>query len=72
METDSEADDFPVPHDTRLVATLDDALSTRNAHAEDRFTVTTRSPSEYEGAVIEGAVRSVNPSAPSAAAPRWR
>ncbi len=64
METDSEADDFPVPHGTRLVATLDDALSTRNAHAEDRFTVTTRSPSQYEGAVIEGTVRSVNPSGP--------
>jgi hypothetical protein len=44
------------------VATLDQALSTRNAHAEDRFTITTRSPSQYEGAVIEGTISSVNAS----------
>jgi hypothetical protein len=51
-----------VPDGTRLVATLDNALSTRNAHAEDRFTITTLNPSQYEGAVIEGTVSSVNPS----------
>jgi cytochrome c556 len=51
-----------VPNGTRLVATLDSALSTRDAHAEDRFTITTRSPSLYEGAVIEGTVSSVNAS----------
>jgi hypothetical protein len=61
-QTDSGAGDFGVPAGTRLVATLDDALSTRNAHAEDRFTITTRSPSQYEGAVIEGTVSSVNAS----------
>jgi YMGG-like Gly-zipper len=61
-QTDSAAGDFGVPDGTRLVATLDDALSTRNAHAEDRFTITTRSPSQYEGAVIEGTVSSVNAS----------
>jgi hypothetical protein len=55
-------EDGGVPQGTRLVATLDKALSTRNAHAEDRFTITTRSPSQYEGAVIEGSVSSVNPS----------
>jgi hypothetical protein len=54
--------DFGVPDGTRLVATLDNALSTRTAHAEDRFTITTRSPSQYEGAVIEGTVSSVNAS----------
>ncbi len=61
-QTDSAAGDFGVPHGTRLVATLDNDLSTRNAHAEDRFTITTRSPSQYEGAVIEGTVSSVNAS----------
>ena len=61
-QTDSGAGDFGVPTGTRLVATLDDALSTRNAHAEDRFTITARSPSQYEGAVIEGTVSSVNAS----------
>jgi hypothetical protein len=60
-QTDS-AGDVGVPQGTRLVATLDSALSTRNAHAEDRFTITTRSPSQYEGAVIEGTVASVNAS----------
>jgi hypothetical protein len=60
-QTDSAAVDF-VASGTRLVATLDNALSTRNAHAEDRFTMTTRSPSQYEGAVIQGTVSSVNAS----------
>ncbi len=54
--------DVGVPDGTRLVATLDSALSTRTARAEDRFTLTTRSPSPYEGAVIEGTVSSANPS----------
>jgi hypothetical protein len=61
-QTDSTAGDFGVPDGTRLVATLDNALSTRDAHAEDRFTITTHSPSQYEGAVIEGTVSSVNAS----------
>ena len=60
-QTDS-AGDVGVPQGTRLVATLDNALSTRTVHAEDRFTITTRSPSQYEGAVIEGTVASVNAS----------
>jgi len=62
LQTDSAAGDFGVPNGTRLMATLDNALSTRSAHAEDRFTITTRSPSQYEGAVIEGTVSSVNAS----------
>jgi len=61
-EPDAAAGDFGVPPGTRLVATLDTALTTRNAHAEDRFSLTTRSPSEYEGAVIQGSVSSVNAS----------
>ena len=60
--TDSRAGDLDMPDGTRLVATLDSALSTRNANAEDRFTMTTRSPSQYEGAVIEGTVSGVNAS----------
>jgi hypothetical protein len=60
--SDSAAGNVGVPPGTRLVATLDNALSTRDAHAEDRFSITTRSPSPYEGAVIEGTVSSVNAS----------
>jgi YMGG-like Gly-zipper len=59
---DAAAGDFGMPGGTRLVATLDTALTTRNAHAEDRFSLTTRSPSQYDGAVIQGSVSSVNAS----------
>jgi len=52
--------DFVVPNGTRLVATLDNALSTKSAREGDRVTMTTRSPSQYEGAVIEGVVSSVS------------
>ena len=51
-----------VPDGTRLVATLDSALSTRSSRVEDRFTITTRGPSQYDGAVIEGTVSSVSSS----------
>jgi hypothetical protein len=54
--------DAVVPDGTRLLATLDTALSTRTAQSEDRFTITTRSPSQYEGAVIAGTVSSANAS----------
>ncbi len=64
--TPSKADaadrDVVVPSGTRLVATLDDALNTETARGGDRVTLTTRSPSEYEGAVIEGVVSRVNAS----------
>jgi hypothetical protein len=59
-QTDSSAADVGVPDGTRLVATLDNALSTRTAHAEDRFTITITSPVQYEGAIIEGTVARVN------------
>lgn len=40
--------------DTQLVAILDNGLSTRQAREGDGFTMTVRSPSQFEGAVIEG------------------
>ena len=49
-----------VPDSTQLIATLDNPLSTRQARAGDRFTMTVRSPSEYNGAVIEGYVGRVD------------
>ena len=54
--------DFGIPAGTRLQGSLDNNLSTRTAHAEERFTITTHGPPQYEGAVIEGTVSSVNPS----------
>jgi hypothetical protein len=54
--------EFAVPDGTRFVAVLDNALSTTNAREGDRYTLTTRSPSQYEGAVIQGVVSAVNES----------
>jgi hypothetical protein len=51
---------FVVPNGTQLVAVLNESLSTQNAQQNQRFTMTVRSPSQYDGATIEGFVTSVN------------
>ena len=51
---------FVVPNGTSLVAVLNTDLTTQNAQPDQRFTLTVRSPSQYEGATIEGYVSSVN------------
>ena len=56
------AGDVAVADGTRLVALLDNALSTSSAREGDLYTMTTRSPSQYEGAVIQGFVSAVNTS----------
>lgn len=48
--------DFGIPNNTRMTATLNTPLSTRTAKDADRFTMTVTSPSQYQGAVIEGRV----------------
>jgi len=52
--------DFVIPNGTQLVAVLNTNLSTQTARDNDRFTMTVRSPSQYEGATIEGYVTNVN------------
>jgi hypothetical protein len=52
--------DFVVPNGTELVALLNTGLSTKTARDNDRFTMSVRSPSQYEGATIEGYVTNVN------------
>jgi hypothetical protein len=52
--------DFVVPSGTQLVATLNNNLTTRDTRENDRFTMTVRSPFDYEGATIEGYVTNVN------------
>jgi hypothetical protein len=47
---------FIIPNNTNIVATLDGAVSTRTARDGDRFSMTVTSPSQYNGAVIEGNV----------------
>ena len=51
---------FIVPNGTQIVAVLNNNLSTQNAQENERFTMTVRSPGEYDGATIEGHVTSVN------------
>ncbi len=48
--------DFIVANNTRLIATLDTPLSTKTFRDGDRFTMTVTSPSQYQGAIIEGRV----------------
>src|SRR6185295_5639096 len=57
--TSTPAAGFIVPVGTRLVATLDEALSTKTTRDRDRFTLTVSSPAQYRGAVIEGFVSGV-------------
>lgn len=51
---------FLVPDGTELVAVLNDNLNTNQAHEGDRFTLTVRSPSQFDGAIIEGHLVKVN------------
>lgn len=51
---------FVIPNGTQLVAVLNNDLSTQNVREGDRFTMTVRSPGQYEGATIEGRVINVN------------
>ena len=45
-----------------VVAVLNNDLTTKQTRQGDRFTMTVREPGQYEGAVIEGTVASVNQS----------
>ena len=46
--------------DQTIVGVLNNDLTTKQAKAGDRFTLTVREPSPYQGAIIEGTVTSVN------------
>jgi hypothetical protein len=58
--TGTTTGDFVIPNGTQIVAVLNNDLSTQNVREGDRFTMTVRSPGEYEGATIDGTVMSVN------------
>lgn len=53
---DNTNDGYIVPNNTAIIATLDSPLSTKTATDGDRFSMTVTSPSQYNGAVIEGTV----------------
>jgi hypothetical protein len=51
---------FIIPNGTQLVASLNENLTTESARQNQRFTMTVRSPGQFEGARIEGYVASIN------------
>ena len=51
---------FIVPDGTQIVAVLNNDLSTQNVREGERFTMTVRSPGQYDGATIEGSVLNVD------------
>lgn len=53
------AGNFIIPDGTQLVAVMNSDLSTQTVRQNDRFTMTVRSPGQFEGATIEGYVASV-------------
>lgn len=57
--TPINSNSFTVPDGTSLTGVLNTNLSVDQARNRDRFTVTVREPSEYEGATIEGYVSGV-------------
>ena len=58
--TQTASGDFVIPSGTRLVAFLNGDLSTKTAREGDQFTMTVRSPAQWEGAVIEGHVSNLD------------
>ncbi len=51
---------YIIPNNTKLVATLNNDLSTENAHEGDRFTMTVRDSGQFDGAIIEGTIGRVS------------
>ena len=49
-----------VPDGTEIIATLDNRLNTREARAEDPFTLTVVSPGQFQGARIDGRLLGVD------------
>ena len=58
--TGQVTDGFIIPDGVALVTRLDTNLHTDRTRAGDRFTLTVVSPSQYEGATIEGVVANVD------------
>ena len=59
-EANIPSGNYIVPDGTQMTAILNDTLSTKQAQNGDRFILTVRSPSQYDGAVIEGHVLNVS------------
>lgn len=48
--------DFVIPNGTQVTASLDNIINTKDSKDGDLFTMTVRSPSQFQGAVITGRV----------------
>lgn len=48
--------EFYIPNGTTLTAVLSTPISTKTSNNGDRFTMEVRSPSQYQGAIIEGRI----------------
>ena len=59
-QTGTASGEFIIPNGTQLIAQLNNNLSTNTARDNERFTMTVRSPAEYDGATIEGYVTNVS------------
>ncbi len=57
--TGEVAGNFIIPDGTQIVAVLNNELTTQNVREGERFTMTVRSPGQYDGATIEGSVASL-------------
>ena len=58
--TISTSGDFIVPDGTQITAVLNNDLTTRDTRENDRFTMTVRSPSQFQGATINGYITGIN------------
>src|ERR1044071_4767106 len=63
-ERNNEVYALVIPDGTQFVAVLHDALSTAQSNKGDPFTLTVRSPAQYEGAIIEGYVSRLDRAGP--------
>lgn len=54
------AGNFLIPNGTRVIAVLNENLSTNSTPVNERFTMTVSEPYQYRGAVIEGYVTNVD------------
>jgi hypothetical protein len=63
-ERSNDVSPFIVPEGTQFVAVLDNDLSTAQSQKGDPFTMTVRSPGQYEGAVIEGYISRLDRAGP--------
>jgi hypothetical protein len=57
----SGRDGLAMSEGMRIVAVLDTSLSTRTSRSGERFSMTVRSPEEYQGARIDGVIARVTP-----------